>query len=89
MLNTRLIAWTLALFTTASYLLCVVYGLVTPESIHMHTFLETVLPGFTWISFGSFLIGLAESFLWGAYVGIVFPLIYNALYRRYATPASV
>lgn len=83
MLNTRLITWALGLFTTVSYLLCVIYGLITPESIHMHQFLEIVLPAFEWISFGSFLLGLVESFLWGAYIGLGFPLIYNALHRRW------
>lgn len=82
MLNTKLIAWALALFTTVSYVICVMYGLVTPGTIHMHRFLEIVLPGFKWLSLGSFLVGLVESFLWGAYVGLVFPPIYNILYRR-------
>lgn len=82
MLNTKVIAWSLALFTTVSYLVCVIYGLITPTVIHMHRFLEIVLPGFKWLSLGSFLVGLVESFLWGAYVGLVFPPIYNVLYRR-------
>lgn len=82
MLNTKLITWALGIFTSASYLLCVIYGLVTPASVHMTRFLETVLPAFTWISFGSFLLGLVESFLWGVYIGLVFPTIYNFLYRR-------
>ncbi|GIV80376.1 hypothetical protein GQ464_012780 [Rhodocaloribacter litoris] len=84
MLNTRLVTWALALFTSLSYLLCVLYGLITPDSVHMHTFLETVLPAFTWLTFGSFILGLFESFLWGVYIGLVFSLIYNALYRRWA-----
>lgn len=85
MLNLRLTTWAAALFTTLSYLLCVVYGLVTPESIHMHQFLEIVLPAFEWIGVGSFLLGLAESFLWGVYLGGGFALIHNALYRRWGT----
>lgn len=88
MLNTKLITWALALFTSASYVICVIYGLVTPESLHMHQFLEIVLPAFSWISLGSFLLGLVESFLWGAYVGLVFPPIYNALYRRWGVRAA-
>ena len=86
MLNTKLITWALGLFTSVSYVLCVIFGLVTPESLHMHQFLEIVLPAFEWISFGSFLLGLVESFLWGAYIGLVFSPIYNALYRRWGTP---
>lgn len=82
MLNTRLVATALGLFTALSFVVCVLYGLVTPASVHMVQFLEIVLPAFTWISVGSFLLGLVESFLWGAYIGLVFPPIYNALYRR-------
>ncbi|PKM09402.1 MAG: hypothetical protein CVV14_00270 [Gammaproteobacteria bacterium HGW-Gammaproteobacteria-4] len=82
MLNLRLTTWTSALFTTVSYLFCVIYGLLTPPSVHMHQLLEMVLPAFQWISVGSFLLGLVESLLWGVYLGGGFGLIYNALYRR-------
>jgi hypothetical protein len=88
MLNTKLLTWSLGLFTSVSYLLCVVYGLVTPESLHMHQFLEIVLPAFTWISLGSFFLGLVESFLWGVYIGLVFPPIYNTLYRRWGKASA-
>jgi hypothetical protein len=54
----------------------------------MHQFLEIVLPAFEWIGFGSFLLGLVESFLWGVYLGGGFALVYNALYRRWGTPAA-
>ncbi len=83
MLNTKLVTWASGLFTGVSFVLCVLFGLVTPESIHMHDFLELVLPAFTWLSFGSFLLGLAESILWGMYAGLVFSLIYNRLSRRF------
>ncbi len=88
MLNTKLITWALSLFTTVSYVLCVIFGLVTPETLHMHEFLEIVLPAFEWISVSSFLLGLIESFLWGAYIGLVFTPIHNALYRRWGTPKT-
>lgn len=88
MLNLRLVTWATALFTTLSYLLCVVYGLVTPESVHMHQFLEIVLPAFEWITLGGFFLGLVESFLWGVYLGGGFALVYNALYRQWGAPAT-
>lgn len=88
MMNTKAVTWSLSLFTSVSFVLCVIYGLVTPESIHMHRFLEIVLPAFTWISVGSFFLGLAESFLWGAYVGLVFSPIYNAVSQRLGLPKS-
>lgn len=88
MLNTKLVTWTLGLFTSISFVICVVFGLITPESIHMHQFLEIVLPGFTWISAPSFIVGLIESLLWGVYLGLGFSLIYNALFRRWGAPKS-
>ena len=86
MLNIRVVTWSMGLFTAVSFILCVIWGLVTPESLHMHQFLELVLPAFKWLSVGGFVLGLIESFLWGAYVGLVFVPIYNLLYRRWSIP---
>lgn len=86
MLNIRVVTWSMGLFTTVSFILCVIWGLVTPQSLHMHQFLELVLPAFKWLSVGGFFLGLIESFLWGAYVGLVFVPIYNLLYRRWSLP---
>jgi hypothetical protein len=82
MLDTRTVTWALGTFTAVSFLLCVLYGLVTPESLHMHQFLEIVLPAFRWLTVGSFFLGLVESFLWGVYAGLVFTPIYNGFHRR-------
>ena len=83
MLSIRVVTWSLATFTTFSFLVCVVYGLIVPESLHMVEFLEIALPGFKWLSLGSFLIGLVESFLYGAYTGLVFTPIYNFYQRKW------
>ena len=40
-----------------------------------------LLPGFTWLSLPSFLLGLAESFAYGLYTGAVFGLIFNLCAR--------
>ena len=84
MLNIKSVTWSLAVFTAISFILCVLYGLVTPESIHMHPFLEAVLPGFKWLTIGGFILGLIESFLWGAYIGLVYVPIYNFFHKRFA-----
>lgn len=84
MLDIRTVTWALSAFTLISYLVCVLYGLVTPPGLHMKQFLEIVLPGFRWLTLGGFLVGVIESFLWGAYVGLVFVPIYNAVARRRA-----
>jgi hypothetical protein len=85
MLNTKLVTWALGLFTGISFVVCVLYGLVTPTSLHMGAFLEMALPAFKWLTWWGFLLGLAESFLYGAYAGLVYCSIYNWLYRRWGT----
>jgi 2TM family of unknown function (DUF5676) len=84
MLNLKVVTWALALFGAVSFVVCVLYGLIVPEPLHMASFLEAVLPGFRWLTLGGFLIGLVESFLYGAYAGLVFVPIYNMLARRWS-----
>lgn len=86
MLDIRLVTWSLGIFMAVTFVVCVVYGLVTPQSLHMHTFLEQVLPAFQWLTWWGFLLGLVESFLYGAYAGLVFCPIYNRLKRWFDTP---
>lgn len=83
MLNVRVWVWSLGTFTTISYVLCVIWGLITPESVHMHELLEIVLPAFTWLTPGGFVLGLVESFLWGGYVAVVLVPVHNFFYRRW------
>jgi hypothetical protein len=83
MLNTKIVTWALGLWFAVSYLLCVAYGLVTPQSLGMQRFLEMMLPAFTWLTWWGFVLGLLESFLYGAYAGLVFCPIYNLLFRRW------
>lgn len=81
-LNLVVVTWSLGLFAAVSFVVCVLYGLLVPQSLMMSRFLELVLPGFRWLSLGSFLIGLVESFLYGVYAGLVFVPIYNFVTRR-------
>lgn len=85
MLNTKLVSWALGLFAAITFIVCVIYGLVTPQSLHMHVFLEQVLPAFKWLTWWGFLLGLVESFLYGAYAGLVFCPLYNALNRWFGS----
>jgi len=83
-LNIRVVSWSLGIFTAISFILCVLYGLIVPKSLHgMSTFLEAMLPAFKWLTFGGFLLGLVESFLYGIYIGIVFVPVYNFINRRW------
>jgi hypothetical protein len=82
MLNVKLIASSAALFLALSYVLCVAFGLVAPAGFHMRALLETVLPGFAWISPAAFFLGLVASLLWGLYLGGGFAWTHNLLSRR-------
>lgn len=82
MLNIKVLAWSLGTFGAVSYLLCILYGLVVPGSLHMDSALEVVLPGFAWLTPTGFLVGLVESFLYGVYAGLAFGIIHNAIARR-------
>lgn len=84
MLSIKVVTWSLGLFGAVSFVVCVLYGLIAPETLHMHGFLESALPGFRWLTPGGFVIGLVESFLYGVYAGLVFTPIYNGLSKRWA-----
>ena len=84
MLNIKIVTWSLGIFTSISFIICVIFGLVTPETVHMHQFLENVLPAFKWLTLGGFFLGLIESFLWGVYIGLVYVPIYNLFYKRWS-----
>lgn len=89
MLHTKAVTWSLGLFGAVTFIVCVAYGLVVPERLHMSTWLEQVLPGFRWLTPQGFVVGLVESFLYGAYAGLVFTPIYNAVARRHHGLVSV
>jgi hypothetical protein len=82
-LNIRVMTWSLATSTLSSFIVCILYGLIVPESMHLVQFLEITLPGFKWLSIGSFFIGLIESFLYGVYAGLVYTPIYNFYNKKW------
>lgn len=88
MINTRLASWALGISVAISFIVCVAYGLIVPEGLHSRTFLEQVLPAFKWLTGWGFVLGLAESFLYGVYAGLVFCPVYNALYRRWGSESQ-
>ena len=87
MLNLKIMSWSLGLFTAISFVVCVIYGAIVPDSVHAPQVLEIVLPGFKWLTFWGFWLGLLESFLYGVYAGLVFVPIYNILTRRWGGAA--
>lgn len=78
------IAWTLAVFAAIVFTLDVLLGLLFPNWWVMQKAWELILPGFTFISWGAFFLGLVESFVGGFLTAVLFVPIYNYFARREA-----
>jgi hypothetical protein len=81
-LSLKVMTWSWGLFGAATFVACVVYGLLVPAAFHPSWLLEQILSGFRWLTLGSFLIGIGVTLVYGAYAGAVFTLIHNAVLRR-------
>lgn len=68
---------TLSLLLVISYLLCVGFGLLAPEKIHMHEAWAPLLPGFEWLTWSGFAIGLIEVYFYGWYIAVLFVPLYR------------
>jgi hypothetical protein len=71
----------LSSFLVITYVLCVLYGLFISDT-GMHQLLAAMLPGFTWITWPSFFLGLVWSFVYGWYVAVVFAPLFNFFNAR-------
>ena len=72
---------TLSLFLMITYVVCVIYGLLGFQQ-GMHQLLFQIIPGFTWITWPSFFIGLFWTFVWGWYIALVFAPLFNFFTAR-------
>jgi hypothetical protein len=86
MLNMKLWTVTLGCWMAISFTLCVLGGVIAPSLPIPHRTLELLLPGFTWISLGAFVLGLVETFLYGVYSGWLLVAIHNFFARRWEMP---
>lgn len=68
-------------FLALSFVLCVIWDLLIPGQAMYQSWMQ-LLPGFIWLTWGSFFLGLVESFLYGIYVGVVFVPLYNFFSAR-------
>ena len=82
MLNWKVVAESLGSFGAITFALCVAFGLIAPSAFHPSWLLETILPGFKWLSVGSLLLGLAETAIYGAWAGFLYSALYNYFVRR-------
>jgi hypothetical protein len=68
-------------FLLITYVLCVLYGLLVSD-VGMHQLLAQLLPGFTWITWPSFFVGLIWSIVYGWYFAVVFVPLFNSFSAR-------
>jgi hypothetical protein len=82
-LDWRIAGPALAVFLAFTYILCVGFDLIFPGLAMYESWLR-LLPGFTWLSWGSFLLGLVESLAYGFYIALVFCPLFNLFSRVFA-----
>ncbi|MBI2313923.1 MAG: hypothetical protein HYU77_15605 [Betaproteobacteria bacterium] len=79
-LNWKVVGLAAGSFLSLTYVICIAYDLAFGQ--RMYEAWLKLLPGFTWLSWPSFFLGLAESFLYGIYFGLVFVPLYNYFHDR-------
>jgi len=74
-------AFTLAI----GYLTCIGYDLIFQQE--MYRSWVDLLPGFEWLSIGTFALGLLEVLVYGMFFGLVFAPLYN-FFAKLQAPAN-
>lgn len=71
----------LGAFLALTFVLCVLFDLWFPQHA-MYRAWAPLLPGFTWIDWPSFGLGLIETFAYGWYVALIFAPLFNFFAAR-------
>jgi hypothetical protein len=80
-LSVWIVATTLSVFGTATFTLCLLWDLAFP-AFSMTPIWKVVLPGFQGLTWGSYLLGLAEIIFYALYTAVIFVPTYNWLAHR-------
>jgi len=70
-----------SLFLAVTFALCVGFDLLFPEHA-MYRSWQDLLPGFEWLSWKSFFLGLIEAWGYGWYFALVWVPLYNVIALR-------
>ena len=65
-----------SLLLALSFIICVSFDLIFPEHA-MYEVWYKLLPGFEWISWKSFFLGLIESYGYGWFIALIWVPLYN------------
>ncbi len=72
---------TASIFLAATFTVCVLFDLAFPEYAMFEVW-RKLLPGFEWISWRSYFVGLAESYLYGWFFAVLWAPLYNFFTAR-------
>jgi len=70
-----------SLFLAITFALCVAFDLLFPAHA-MYGAWQALVPGFVWISWKSFFLGLVETWAYGWYFALIWVPLYNLVSRR-------
>ena len=70
-----------SLFLAIAFIACVGFDLLFPSQAMFQSW-QKLLPGFEWISWRSFLLGLIESYGYGWFVTLIWVPLYNVFAAR-------
>ena len=70
------VGMSLGILLALSFVICVVFGLLFPGATMYQAWLP-LLPGVSWISWPSVLLGLVETFAYGWYIAVIFVPVWN------------
>jgi len=70
-----------SLFLAITFAACVAFDLLLPQHAMFQVW-QKLLPGFQWISWKSFLLGLVESYGYGWYFALIWVPLYNVFAAR-------
>jgi len=82
------VAWTLAVFAAVVFTIDVLVGVLFPNWWVMQNLYESLLPGYTFISWGTFFLGLVEIFVGGWLTAVLFVPIWNFFAAREEAQAA-
>ena len=80
-LSLKAVGHATSLFLAITLVLCVCFDLLFPSRA-MYQSWQALLPGFHWISWRSFLLGVVESYVYGWYATLIWVPIYNVSTQR-------
>lgn len=70
-----------SLFLAITFAVCVGFDLLFPEHA-MYQAWQKLLPGFEWLSWKSFVLGLIEAYGYGWYFALIWVPLYNVISSR-------